>query len=125
MALPRSVGQAHPLHSTAPPVKVALDLPLRHAQVVGDVGSVLRILCALNRQWEPDWKWLRERTETFDVAPERLPERIDGIFSSQSAERAVELCLELVLDTLRLIPERPNAAHAITIVEEYIERYAK
>ena len=95
------------------------------SRLVGDVGAVLRILCALNRQWEPDWKWLRERTGTFDVAPERLAERIDDIFSSQSAERAVELCLELVLDTLRLIPERPDAAHAITIVEEYMERHAK
>ncbi|MCH8007588.1 MAG: hypothetical protein IIC91_01860 [Chloroflexi bacterium] len=91
-------------------------------RLVGDVGAVLRILCALNERWEPDWKWLRRRTQDFEVVPDRLAERIDAIFSSSDPQRAVEQCLELILDTLRLLPPRPDATHAIAIVEEYLAR---
>ena len=89
-------------------------------RLASDVGAVLRILAALNRTWEPDWKWLRERTRDLEVAPERLAERIDAIFSSSDPQRAVEQCLELILDTLRLLPERSDARDAITIVEEHL-----
>ena len=91
-------------------------------RLVGDVGAVLRILYALNERWEPDWKWLRHRTQDFAVVPDRLAERIDAIFSSSDPQRAVEQCLELILDTLRLLPPRPDATHAIAIVEEYLAR---
>ena len=91
-------------------------------RLVGDVNAVLRILCALNKRWEPDWKWLRRRTQDFEVVPDRLAERIDAIFSSSDPQRAVEQCLELILDTLRLLPPRPDATHAIAIVEEYLAR---
>lgn len=89
-------------------------------RLVSDVEAVLRILCALNERWEPDWKWLRHWTQDFQVTPDRLAERIDAIFSSSDPLRAVEQCLELILDTLRLLPPRPDATHAIAIVEEYL-----
>lgn len=94
------------------------------SRLVADVHATLRILFALNRTWEPDWKWLPHHTQRLGVAPEHLVERIDAIFSSPIAERAVELCFQLVLDTLRLVPPGPDIARATSVVEVCLLRQA-
>ena len=45
--------------------------------LVDDLEDVLRIVFALNRAWEPDWKRLPEIVAPLSVEPERLAERID------------------------------------------------
>ena len=47
--------------------------------------AVLRIVFALNREWEPGWKRLAMRLEPLERKPERLAERID------EAVRALDL----------------------------------
>ena len=86
--------------------------------LLGDAHAVLRILFALNRQWEPDWKWLRHRAGELTITPERLAERIDEIFLTADLVQAVDLCFRLILDTLRLLPPDDKSDHAREIVTD-------
>ena len=69
---------------------------------------MLRIVFALNRAWEPDWKRLPEIVAPLAVKPERLAERID------EALREVDIvsARELVRDTLALAPDLPRVVQA-------------
>lgn len=60
--------------------------------------DILRIVFALNREWEPGWKRLASRLEPLERKPERLAERID------EAVRALDLqaLRELAEETLAL-----------------------
>jgi hypothetical protein len=88
------------------------------SRLLGDVHAVLRILFALNRQWEPDWKWLRHRAGALTITPERLADRIDEILLTADLVQAVDLCFRLVLDTLRLLPPDAETARASEIVTD-------
>ncbi len=88
------------------------------SRLLGDVRAVLRILFALNRLWEPDWKWLRHRTGELTITPKRLADRIDEIFLTADLVQAVDLCFRLVLDTLRLLPPDDKSARAREIVTD-------
>jgi hypothetical protein len=66
---------------------------------VRELHRVLRILFALNRQWEPDWKWASAMASTLAVKPKRLREWIDAVFSAVPRE-GVRALLDLILDTL-------------------------
>lgn len=72
---------------------------LWHAQ------RVLRIVFALNRRWEPPrWKWSSHYAETLEVAPPRLSERIRAALVEPDSLAAVRAMLELLRDTLELVP---------------------
>lgn len=92
------------------------------SRLLADVHAVLRILFALNRQWEPDWKWLRHRAGELAIAPEQLVDRIDEIFFMADLVQAVDLCFKLVLDTLQLLPPDNKTARATEIVKDCLRR---
>ncbi|MCB2300086.1 DUF4037 domain-containing protein [Clostridium tagluense] len=48
-------------------------------RMIPDVQKILRILYAINRQWEPDWKWTKYIISNLEIKPENLEERIDSI----------------------------------------------
>lgn len=75
-----------------------------HERLVRDVHNVLRILFAINRHWEPDWKWVKAATDGLSIKPDRLAERINAIFTAPEPHQCVITCLQLVHDTLALIP---------------------
>ena len=85
-----------------------------------DIYSVLRLLFALNRRWEPDFKWLRHVTRDLAVAPDRLTERVEAIFTAPELEQRVATSLQLIADTLALLPPTPSVEQARTVVEETI-----
>jgi predicted nucleotidyltransferase len=76
--------------------------------VVDDLENVLRIVFALNRAWEPDWKRLPEIVAPLSVRPERLAERIEEALRGDDIVSA----RELVRDTLSLAPDLPRVAQA-------------
>ncbi len=78
---------------------------------------MLRILFALNRQWQPEWKWLRSTTRALNVKPDRLLERIDDVLSMSDLEHSLETCIELFLDILRLVPPQIDVSRALTSLE--------
>jgi hypothetical protein len=71
---------------------------------VRDVHGVLRILCALNRQWEPEWKRLRDLTVSLPLKPASFLERLAGIFSTDPAVDRIAGCFQLMQETLDLLP---------------------
>jgi hypothetical protein len=74
--------------------------------------NVLRLLFARNRRWEPDFKWLRQVTGDLAVAPERVAERIEAVFTLPRLEDRVATSLALIRDTLALLPDTPGVARA-------------
>jgi hypothetical protein len=68
--------------------------------LVNTAEGILRIVFALNEEWEPGWKRLALRVEPLAVKPERLGERIDA------AIRALDLhaLRTLAAETLELAP---------------------
>lgn len=74
-------------------------------RIIADVHRVLRILFAVNRQWEPDWKWIPHIVEQLAIRPPRLAERINTIVCLQDPEACVQDCFALIRDTLLLLPD--------------------
>lgn len=73
-------------------------------ELVRDVHAVLRLLFALNREWEPDWKWIARLSARLAVKPERLTERIGDCFGPAPAPERMCIATLLILDTLALLP---------------------
>jgi hypothetical protein len=67
-----------------------------------DIQDALRLLFAINRRWEPDWKWLSHHLSSLSLVPERLAERIESVFQHSDPHQAVADTLEIVEDVLRL-----------------------
>jgi nucleotidyltransferase-like protein len=76
--------------------------------------QILRIVFALNREWEPGWKRLAQRVDPLAVRPERLAERIDVL------GRSLDLAALRVLaaETLALAPDLPTVQRARRMLEE-------
>ena len=68
--------------------------------VVDDAEAVLRILFAVNRAWEPGWKWVTASLAALELKPERTAERIEAAL----AARDLRALRELVRDALALAP---------------------
>jgi predicted nucleotidyltransferase len=68
--------------------------------VVIDLENVLRIVFAVNRAWEPDWKRLPDLVSPLRLKPDRLAERVE---TSARGSDIVE-ARRLVRDALALAP---------------------
>lgn len=98
--------------------------PLRLAALlVGEVHRILRILFAANHQWEPDWKWIRQATDTLAIKPDACSERIDAIFCEQNDLHRVAACLQLMYDTLVLLPATYNVERALITIRESLRMH--
>jgi hypothetical protein len=86
-------------------------------RLVYEVDCVLRILFAINRKWEARYKWIRVMENELAVKPEGLAARLDAIFATADAERAIERCLGLCLDTLALIPPEISVSQQISTLQ--------
>jgi hypothetical protein len=88
-----------------------------------DTRNMLRILFAINHQWEPDWKWLRGELPRLTIKPERLLERIDAIFLEPNLERRVALSMSLLRDVLALVPAQYDVARARANIREALQAH--
>jgi hypothetical protein len=69
------------------------------------IHSCLRILFAVNRQWEPDQrKWIARWAETLELKPDSLAGRIYAIYSQPVARESYADLLDLIGETLLLVP---------------------
>jgi hypothetical protein len=82
-----------------------------------DAYNLLRLLFALNRRWEPDWKWLRQVTGDLPIAPERLGERLEWVFEAPALEERVATSLALIRDALALAPSTEGVERARATIE--------
>jgi hypothetical protein len=88
-----------------------------------DTRNMLRILFAINQQWEPDWKWLRGELPRLTIKPERLLERIDAIFLEPNLERRVTLSMGLLREVLALVPEQYDVARVRANIQETLQAH--
>ena len=92
-------------------------------RLIRAVYDVLRILFAVNKQWEPEWKWLDAVVASLSIKPERLVERINAIASMSLSEQSVAACLQLVLDTLLLIPPPYIVSRSVAMLQESLRKH--
>ncbi|MBO0778410.1 MAG: hypothetical protein J2P37_06230 [Ktedonobacteraceae bacterium] len=88
-----------------------------------EVFNLLRILFAVNHQWEPDVKWLQAEAHRLKDAPECLLERIEAIFTVMPLEERVTLYLLLLRDVLALVALRYDVAEALLQVQERLHAH--
>jgi hypothetical protein len=74
-------------------------------RMIPDIQKILRILYAINKQWEPDWKWTNYIISNLEIKPQNLEERIDSIICIKDTKENLKNCFELIKDTLLLIPK--------------------
>ncbi len=75
-------------------------------RLTGVVRTLLRILYALNKEWEPDWKWIDAGIQNLEIKPIRMSERIKEIFAMSDPIQSTKMVLELFDETIQLIPEK-------------------
>ena len=92
-------------------------------RLLGDVQFLLRILFAVNHQWEPEWKWLQAEVEHLTIKPERLAERINAIFASPQNEETIAQYLLLLRDVLRLASLYLDVGSWLRNVEESLRKH--
>ena len=91
--------------------------------LLADLQDGLRILFAINRQWEPDWKNLRAASKLLTQAPDQLAERVNALFLTQIPEERVELLLRLLLDILALVPKSYDISTARANIEASLQAH--
>jgi hypothetical protein len=91
-----------------------LILLLRHETTI---RSILRILFAINRQWQPDLrKWTDRWAATLDQKPQRLAERALVICERPLARESYSDLLDLIAETLALIPPPFDVTTELSVV---------
>ncbi len=82
-----------------------------------DINNLLRILFAINKIWETDIKWLDKIVDQMTIKPVKLIDRINGIFSCLPLNEKVFATIELIIETLKLLPPLPEIKQAIITLE--------
>ncbi|MBW9159109.1 DUF4037 domain-containing protein [Clostridium tagluense] len=90
-------------------------------RMIPDVQKILRILYAINRQWEPDWKWTKYIISNLEIKPENLKERIDSIICIKDTKENLKNCFELIKDTLLLIPKDLELGDTVAAILKNID----
>lgn len=85
------------------------------------VERTLRILFALNRRWESDYKWLSYEASRLERKPERLVERVNDVFMLPDLRERVKTCFQLLIDVLKLVPDDIDISREIQHVSEALE----
>jgi predicted nucleotidyltransferase len=88
-------------------------------RLVEDLENVLRIVFALNRSWEPDWKRLPDLVALLAVKPDRLADRIDEAL----AQSDILAARTLVRDVLELAPDLPRVLQARSLTQAVLSEF--
>lgn len=86
-----------------------------------DMNNILAVLYAINRKWQPDPKWTNLLLRDLAIQPERLPERINAIFTFHDLRACIVECFTLILDTLRLVPPIYDVTLAVKSIQSSLE----
>jgi hypothetical protein len=89
-----------------------------------DLQDALRILFAINRQWEPDWKNLGAACHLLTRTPDRLVERVNDILLATHAKMRVALAQRLILDILELVPGQYDVSEAVANIRASLQKHA-
>ncbi|WP_338249656.1 DUF4037 domain-containing protein [Dictyobacter halimunensis] len=99
--------------------------PWRLAEVLlRELHNILRVLFALNHQWEPEWKWISQSSGALALKPHHLMERSTAIFTENDAKQRIAACIQLIYDTLTLLPVEYDVAQALNTVRESLDLHS-
>ena len=118
MAVSQSPGSAVGWCSSGGPLALT-------ERLVRNVHGILRILFALNRRWEPEWKWLKDIIPSLPLKPEILLERLAAIFSTDPPVSRIAGCFQLMQETLELIPAAIDADQARFAVRQSLSQQGR
>jgi hypothetical protein len=81
----------------------------------------LRILFALNRRWEPDYKWLASEAPRLAISPGELVSRVNSALTLEHPRESVRTCLALLIDLLTLASEEYDVSAARERIKEALD----
>jgi hypothetical protein len=87
-------------------------------RLIWDTHNLLRLVFAINRRREPDWKWLREVTRDLSLAPMQMAERSERVFTAPTLEERVRTDFDLIRDALALAPTSAGIEQARATIRE-------
>jgi len=90
-------------------------------RLTGYVERGLRILFALNRCWEPDYKWLESESRRLTIKPGELVSRVNSALALEHPRECVRTCLALLIDILTLAGEEYDVSVARERIKEALD----
>lgn len=93
--------------------------------LLADLQDGLRILFAVNRVWEPDWKQLAHATGWLELMPENLVGRINQIWQETDPDQRVRHTLELLLEILYLVPQSIDVGAPAQNIQQSLAAHAR
>jgi Domain of unknown function (DUF4037) len=101
---------------------VARDARLALAdRLTGYLERGLRILFALNRRWEPDFKWLTSEAPRLTIKPGELVSRVNSALTFEHPRESVRTCLALLIDILTLASEEYDVSAAREQIKQALD----
>jgi hypothetical protein len=92
--------------------------------LMADMDDALRIIFAINRKWEPDWKNLRHVAPELAHRPDRMVERVNMIFEHPVLRKRTQSALEFLLDVLKLVPSHYDVSRQLENIATSLERHS-
>lgn len=86
-------------------------------RLLWDMENLLAVLYAINRTWQPDPKWTNLLVRDLPVRPDRLPERINAVFTLNDPRAGIVECFTLIVETLQLVPPPHDVSRALTSIQ--------
>lgn len=93
--------------------------------LIFDVHGLLRLVFALNRTWEPDWKRLRQRLSPLSIKPTRMISRMNLVLIEADRLEARAACYRLIRDALSLTPSRFKVSRAADIITQSLRKHCR
>jgi hypothetical protein len=90
-------------------------------RLMGYLERGLRILFALNRRWEPDYKWLASEAPQLAITPGELVSRVNSALTLEHPRESVRTCLALLIDILTLASAEYDVSAARERMKEALD----
>lgn len=88
-----------------------------------DLQDGLRLLFAVNKSWEPDWKNLKKASHSLGQLPPGFIERLDDLYRAREPGKRVAMLQELLLDILQLVPPQYDVTQARVNLEACLSKH--
>lgn len=90
-------------------------------RLLWDMQNLWAVLYAVNKAWEPDYKWPSAQALDLAVQPDRLPERLNRVFALTDPTESIQEAFQLILDVLALVPPSIEVSAARASVRRALE----
>jgi hypothetical protein len=92
-------------------------------RLMTDNINLIRLLFALNRQWEPDLKWLEVMLKRLENKPKNIENHLNKLIWNGNPSESLQQTLHLICQILQLLPKSKKIKKAIIEIQEINARY--